>query len=121
MSIWDVHYNALYASPIAVDAELTIACGDMPLSLRAIDKTTGIAAGFGSHNRDGQHFSDMAVMTIRPHVMVKAIDLAEVDQANLRDAEITFNGKTWRVVDHEQVPAPTGEGYGEIRLILEAA
>lgn len=121
MSIWDVHYNALYTSPIAVDAVLVVACGEVPMEVRAIDKTVGLAAGFGSHSRDGQHFSDMAVMTVSPHVMVKAIDLADVEPADLRDAEITFNGKTWRIMDHEPVPAPTGEGYGEIRLILEAA
>lgn len=122
MSLWDIHYNAIYGSPIAVDAVLTLAdTAGTEIPLRAIDKTVGLAAGFGSYNRNGQHFSDVAVMTVRPSCMVRAADLVDVDLAGLRDASITFNGKTWRVVDHEPEPAPTGEGYGEIRLILEAA
>ncbi|MDX8513528.1 hypothetical protein [Mesorhizobium captivum] len=122
MSIWDIHYDALYNSPLAVDAVLTVACGEVPIELRVIDKTVGLAAGFGSGaNRNNLHFSDVDVMTIRPHVMVKAVDLASFDPAILREAEITFNGKTWRVMDHEPASAPTGEGNGEIRLMLEAA
>lgn len=123
MSIWDIHYAALYASPIAVDAVLTLAgTGGAVIDLRAIDKTSGLAAAFGSGaNRNGLNFSQVDVMSIRPACMVRATDLADVDPANLREAEITFSGKTWRVMDHEPAPAPTGEGNGEIRLILEAA
>lgn len=121
MSVWDVHYGALYRSPIAVDAVLTVACGEVPIALRVIDKTAGSSSSFGNGaNRNGLNFSQVDVMTILPAAMVRATDLVDVDPANLRDAEITFSGKTWRVMDHEPVPAPTGEGNGEIRLILEA-
>ncbi|MER9937415.1 hypothetical protein [Mesorhizobium sp. M0088] len=110
MSIWDIHYAALYASPIAVDAVLTVACGDPPMALRAIDKTNPAAL----------NFKGVDVLDIKPAAMVRAVDLAEVDPANLRNALIAFSGKTWTVKSHETVPAPTGEGYGEFRLILEA-
>jgi hypothetical protein len=123
MSIWDIHYTALYASPIAIDAVLTIDGTDgATIELRAIDKTAGLAASFGNGaNRNGLNFSQIDVMTIRPACMVRSVDLADIDPATLRDAEIAFSGKTWRVMDHEPAPAPTGEWSGEIRLILEAA
>ncbi|WP_027037882.1 hypothetical protein [Mesorhizobium ciceri] len=121
-------YAPIYAT-LGVDAVLTVACGDPPIKtgadggpLLVLDKTAGSSASFGNGaNRNGLNFSDVNVMTIRPAAMVRATDLADVESAKLRDAQITFNGKTWRVMDHEPVPAPTGEGQGEIRLILEAA
>jgi hypothetical protein len=111
MSIWDIHYDALYASPIAVDAVLTVACGDPPMTLRAIDKTNPAAL----------NFKGVDVLDLKPSAMVRAVDLADVDLAALRDASLMLNGKDWTVKSHEIVPAPTGEGYGEFRLILEAA
>jgi hypothetical protein len=111
MSVWDIHYNALYNSPLAVDAVLVVACGEVPIELRAIDKTNPAAL----------NFKGVDVLDLKPAAMVRAVDLADVDPADLRDASLTFNGKDWIVKSHEIVPAPTGEGYGEFRLILEAA
>lgn len=108
MSLWDIHYNALYASPIAVDAELTIACGDVPMALRVIDKTAPAALGF----------KGVDVLDIKPSAMVRATDLADTDLATLRNATIAFSGRTWTIRSHEIFPAPTGESKGEIRLIL---
>jgi hypothetical protein len=108
MSVWDVHYDALYNSPLAVDAVLVVACGDVPIELRAIDKTAPVALNFRGAD----------VLDVKPSAMVKAVDLADVDPKDLRDASLTINGKTWVVKTHETVPAPTGEGYGEIRLIV---
>lgn len=114
-------YAPIYAT-LGVDAVLTVACGDPPIALTVIDKTAGSSSSFGNGaNRNGLNFSDVNVMTVLPACMVRATDLADVEPAKLRDAQIAFNGKTWRVMDHEPVPAPTGEGQGEIRLILEAA
>jgi len=110
MSIWDIHYDALYASPIAVDAVLTVACGDPPMTLRAIDKTNPAAL----------NFKGVDVLDTKPSAMVRAVDLANVAPAALRDASLSLNGKDWTIKSHETVPAPTGEGFGEIRLILEA-
>lgn len=109
MSIWDVHYNALYTSPIAVDAVLMVDCGDVPLSVRVIDKTNPAAI----------NFKGVDVLDIKPAAMVRATDLADIELSALRDASITFSGKDWTVRSHEIVPAPTGERKGEIRLILE--
>lgn len=102
-------------------AVLTLKDG-FPQDLLVIDKTAGSAATFGGgHSRGNLDFSDVGVMTVIPAAMVRASDLAGIDLADLHLATITFNGKTWTVMDHQLAPATTGEGGGEIRLILEAA
>lgn len=111
-----IDFGALLYGPIygvlSVAATLTLNGTDgAVLELTVVDKTAGAAVDFKGAD----------VMTIKPAAMVRATDLADVDLADLRDAAITFNGKTWTVMDHEMVPAPTGEGEGEIRLILEKA
>lgn len=116
MSIWDVHYDALYASPIAVDAVLTVACGDPPMALRAIDKTSGIVIG-GAKDQRSRFSSE--VETVEIAVAVRATDLADVDLADLRGASLEINGKTWTVRNHVLKPAPTGEGKGEVLLLLK--
>ncbi|TIN76776.1 hypothetical protein [Mesorhizobium sp.] len=104
-------YGPIYAT-LSVAATLTLDDTDgTTLELTVLDKTAGAAVPFKGAD----------VLTIKPAVMVRATELAEVDLADLRDATITFNGKTWTVMDHEMAPAPTGEGEGEIRLILEKA
>ncbi|RWC25909.1 MAG: hypothetical protein EOS27_27035 [Mesorhizobium sp.] len=90
--------------------------------LQVIDKTAGAAAGFGgSHSRGNLDFSDVNVLTVVPAAMVRAVDLATIDLAELRAATITFNGKAWTIMAHEMAPVTTGEDCGEIRLILETA
>ncbi|ESY72523.1 hypothetical protein X740_33210 [Mesorhizobium sp. LNHC221B00] len=109
MSIWDIHYAALYASPIAVDAVLTLDGTDgLVIELRAIDKTNPAALGF----------KGVDVLDIKPAAMVRASDLADIELAALRNASIVFSGRTWTIRSHEIFPAPTGESKGEIRLIL---
>lgn len=114
MSIWDIHYDALYASPIAVDAVLTIDGTDgATIELRAIDKTSGVVVG----GKGGRFSSE--VETVELAVAVRATDLAVVDLAALRDASLEINGKTWTVRNHVMKPAPTGEGKGEVLLLLK--
>ncbi|RWF44294.1 MAG: hypothetical protein EOS65_02650 [Mesorhizobium sp.] len=109
MSVWDAHYSALYGSPLAVDAVLVLEDTDgTTIELRAIDKTVPSAINFRGAD----------VLDIKPSAMVRAVDLADVDPRALRGASVIFNGKTWTVRTHETVPAPTGEAYGQIRLIV---
>ncbi|MER9524120.1 hypothetical protein NKI96_11095 [Mesorhizobium sp. M0292] len=110
MNIWAAHYAALYASPIAVNAVLTVACGHPPMALRAIDKTASKTISFQGAD----------VLDIGPAAMVRAVDLADVDLADLRGASLEINGKTWTVRNHVLKPAPTGEAAGEILLMLSA-
>lgn len=105
-------YAPIY-SVLGVPAVLTLddTAGTTLDDLTVIDGTSGTEVGFKGAD----------VLTIRPTATVKAPDLATIDLADLRDATIAFNGKTWTIVDHMPIPAPTGEGQGEIRLILETA
>ncbi|RVD14305.1 MAG: hypothetical protein EOS73_29435 [Mesorhizobium sp.] len=109
MSIWDIHYAALYNSPLAVDAVLTIDGTDgTTIELRAIDKTAPAALAF----------KGVEVLDIKLAAMVRASDLADIELAALRNATLAFSGRTWTIRSHEIFPAPTGESKGEIRLIL---
>jgi hypothetical protein len=103
-------YGPIY-SVIGVPAVLTLCGGEPPLTLTAIDKTAGVEVSFNGAD----------VVTIRPAAIVRATELANVPLASLRNASLEMNGKTWTVVEHGYVPAPTGEGNGEIRLFLEEA
>lgn len=112
MSLWDIHYDALYASPIAVDAALTLAdTAGTVVPLRVIDKTVGQMVTF---NR-------VDVATIGPAATVRMTELAAkgVSVAEVDSLVLTMNGKDWTVIAHEMVPAPTGEAGGELRLMLE--
>lgn len=111
MSIWDIHYDALYSSPLAVDAVLTVACGEMPIELRAIDKTSPQFASFQGAD----------VATIGPTANVRATELTEkdVDPDTLDGGTLTLNGKDWKIINHQPIPAPTGEAFGEVRLSLD--
>ncbi|ESY72313.1 hypothetical protein X740_33400 [Mesorhizobium sp. LNHC221B00] len=119
MSIWDIHYAALYASPIAVDAVLTIDGTDGMVidtgadggPLRVIDKTVGIVTGGG-----GRFQSEVA--TLKPAAAVRACDLAAVEPEKFQGAHIVFSGKEWLVDTHGFLPSPTGEAGGEILLYL---
>jgi hypothetical protein len=112
MSIWDIHYDALYSSPIAVDAVLTVACGDPPAGIRVIDKTDGTDTQF-----DG-----VELMTVGPAARVRASEMADkgIDTTALRDATLRLNGRDWLVKASGVLPAPDGPDHGEIRLLLEA-
>lgn len=107
-------YASLLYGPIygvlGVPATLTIDGTDgAVIELTAIDKTVGVEVSFKGSD----------VITIRPAAIVKATDLADIALASLRNASLEMNGKTWTVTGHGYVPAPTGEGQGEIRLFLE--
>jgi len=66
---------------------------------------------------------DVQLDTIRPAADVRAVALAAagVTAEDLIEATLTMNGKDWTVKSMLPLPAPTGEGQGEVRLILEEA
>ncbi|MBZ9760666.1 hypothetical protein LB553_07210 [Mesorhizobium sp. CA8] len=99
-------YNPVYSS-LGVPATLTL-CGGFPINLTVLDKTAPKTISF----------KGVDVLDIGPAAAVRATDLADIDPADLRDAELTMNGRCWRVVSHQPSPAPTGEGQGEILLLL---
>ncbi|TGQ69520.1 hypothetical protein EN829_015025 [Mesorhizobium sp. M00.F.Ca.ET.186.01.1.1] len=111
MSTWDIHYDALYAGPIAVDAVLTIDdTTGTPIGLRAMDKTSGQLVGF----------KGVDVATIGPAATVRVSEMVEkgISADDVDGMVLTLNGKDWKIINHEPLPAPTGEPGGELRLLL---
>jgi hypothetical protein len=76
----------------------------------AIDKTVGVVVG-----------ADVEVQTVEPAAVVRHADLDAVtdfELSQLRGSSLAMNGKTWKVRNHALKPAPTGEGQGEVMLLL---
>jgi hypothetical protein len=95
-SFWGPMYNAIYNSPIAVDATLTTAGGD-ELQVRAVDKTLPVPfLGMG-----GVEFQ-----ASRPFAFVQG-------------GQLQMSGKIWSVKSFEYYPSPEGIAAGELRLILQ--
>ena len=104
---WAAHYDAIY-SVLGVDASITTEGSDgKQADLTVIDKTTGEVFGDG-----------VTVESLKPACDVRAVELSDntIDLANLTNAAITFNGKTWTVTHHRMKPSPAGNG--EVRLFL---
>lgn len=83
-------------------------------ALTVIDMTSGIEISPGG---------DIAIATIRPACAVRAVELAQrgIAVSGLRNAQVTFNGKTWTVERKLNNPSPSGESTGEFILILTEA
>lgn len=104
---WVAHYDRIYGV-IGVSAVLTTVYTEVDLTV--IDKTIGAPL-----LDDGG-----LVNSIKPACVVRVPELTArgVAIAELGDAKIAFNGKSWHVETHKLVPAPTGEAQGEIYFYL---
>lgn len=113
---WTAHYDAIYES-IAVDAELFI--DSEPVSVRVIDKTSGIVIEPGVQLRQ----ATVGVATIKPACVIRTHELAElgISRSSLRRSEVTFNGGSWRIENFLERPSPIGLAVGELMLILTEA
>ncbi len=103
--------DEIYASDIAVDGLFSIAT-DM---VRVIDKTAGV---------DLMPLGQAKVPTIAPAACVQRRTLTALGVTNLAtiiNATLTFNGATWRIVNHAYRVQPGGEQDGEVTLILRKA
>lgn len=108
LSIWTDSLDAIYDTDVAVDGVLSI----LTASVRVIDKTAGV---------DLMPLGKAKVPTIVPAACVRRYELTAAgvtDLAPLLNATLTFNGATWRIVNHVYRPQPGGEMDGEITLIL---
>lgn len=85
-----------------------------PVDITVIDKTEGIEVESGG---------DIAVNTFRPACAVRAVELTAkgIALSDLKDAEITFSGKTWTIENKLNRPGPSGLSTGEFYLILTEA
>lgn len=99
-TLYDPIYRLL---PTAFDAQITLLESGLTKELRVIDKTAGVAVGDG-----------VQVSTVVPACDVRTSEVSAKGLVleNLKGASISFNGKTWDVIDHEMRPV------GEIRLFL---
>jgi hypothetical protein len=115
MSIdWDGILFAPVAAVLGVPATLVLDdTAGTTVELAAVhDMTAGAMTG-----------RDVHLDTVRPAADVRMVELAEayVAVVALEGATLTMNGKDWTVKSFLPLPAPTGEGTGEVRLILEEA
>jgi hypothetical protein len=113
-SLWQTMYSAIYASQIAVDAQLITAGGDS-YSIRAVDKTVA-ASMLGSGGIEFNSFRPTAMMRV-PDIAQLEIDIG----ADLYKGQLVMNGRTWSIKSFEYAPAPTGIADGELRVILQDA
>lgn len=118
MSIID--FDALLYGPAHAilgdtEAELTLACGEPPVTLTMIDETAGVVTG-GS----GGRFS-AEVQTIAPAASVRAALLTEkgITVDSLPEASLKLSGKMWKVETYSFRASPQGEARGEVVLILK--
>jgi hypothetical protein len=108
-------YGAVLFAPIylvyGVEAVLTLQdTAGTQLTLTVIDMTDGIETGDG-----------VDVGTVVPGAVFQLSELTGQGfaRADLDRASITFNGGTWKIVNHVPKPVPSGEANGEILLTLE--
>ena len=102
----DVIYESL-----GVEAVLSV----VTEGITVLDKTSGVdlEAGQGAIRRP----------TLTPAAVVRRAELTSVGITDLSDivnAQITFNGVTWRIASHKPKPTPEGESKGELYLILRS-
>lgn len=97
---------------IATDAVLTTASGT-EVALRAIDKTKGVTVG-----------GDVSLQTIVPIAQIRVAELPPALDlgAEIQDATIALNGRTWKVTNFKSLPVPDADPtQGELVLYLQLA
>ncbi len=110
-----VDFDATLYAPVhellAVTAILTAGSCEDPITVQAIDKTSGVAIALTG---------DSEVQTIRPAVAIRMSVITALDLIldELDGGTVEFNGKTWQIDSHLLVPSPQGELMGEVLLIL---
>lgn len=61
------------------------------------------------------------ILTILPAAVLRVKELAKQNYVpdDLHRGKITFNGRTWTIVDNRLIPSPNGMDDGEAYMILE--
>lgn len=110
-----MNYRRTLLGPIyriqGVNATLTVR-GVIYGSVRAIDRTTGVAVP-----------GPIGVETTKPVVTLRAGDLLDLgcNLDDLDDGTIELNRRLWTILDHREMPSPNGVADGEVWLFLESA
>jgi hypothetical protein len=107
---YDAFYAPLYAA-FGVSAVLDLGTSGT-FTLTVIDKTEGVMIEEGNN---------ISIATVKPAAMVRMSELVSnnLTRAGLKQAPISFNGKSWVIVATQPKPNPAGDG--ELYLILQAA
>ena len=109
VTIWSDQLDTIYASEIAVDAELDTGTEGEAVSVRAIDKTSGVEV-----SGEGDASSIRAAAFVRMSQLT-GYGLARGD---LQGGTLTIDSKSWRIDGHTLRPNPDGELKGEICIFL---
>jgi hypothetical protein len=114
-----IDFNAVLLSPVHdilgdAAAVLTPASSVGPLTLNAIDKSTGILVGV-----PGQP----GVETLLPVAIIRMTELTAggITTDDLEGAGLVLNSKAWRVDSWRPAPTPNGEAQGRLWLFLVEA
>jgi hypothetical protein len=122
MSIWDAHYDALYAaSPAGFGKPALLVLGSDPVLVTAIPKLGGVSVPAPRSGSGGDGFE---LQTLQPAADVRMSELnakGVTDLIVLRRAAIEVAGETWRIESWRMKPSPEGEANGEVRLMLSKA
>lgn len=114
MTLWSVHLDAIYISPVAVDAHFNATTEGF--DARVVDKTMGLEV---QPEPKGPR-----VPTLLPAACVRKSELLAKGVtvlATLVDTTVTFSGVTWKIINYGFRPSPEGETGGEIALYLRKA
>lgn len=113
MTLWSAHVDAIYASPIAVDAHFSVAAG---FDARVVDKTAGLEV---QPEPKGPRMPTLlpAACVRKSELVAKGVTML----ASLVDTTVTFSGVTWKITNYGFRPSPEGETGGEIALYLRKA
>lgn len=108
-----IDYGAVLYGPLydvfGVEAILTIADGEPPLTVTIKPQLAGVAIG-----------SPVEVQTMQPAAFVRRSELADNDlcAADLDGGSLEFDGKCWRIEAHQPRPSGDAESDGEELLLL---
>lgn len=112
-------YGSLLYGPIyemlGVVGSITLTdTAETEIDVTVMDKTSGLAALLADNS--------ITVQTIRALAAVRVTELTATGVArdDLKGATIIFNSSTWTIHSTRAAPSPTGEGEGELYLLLEA-
>jgi len=111
-----INYTKLLFGPVyqTLGVEMTFVLpppGNEVYAIRGIDKTAGLEVSVEG---------DIGVQTVRPAAVLRMADLAAVALApdDLMDAIVDISGTSWKVRSYYPKPSPSGEGDGELYIIL---
>lgn len=107
----DIFSDSLDAIYDAIGVPASISGYTEPVTV--VDKTAGTIVTVGK----------VTLESILPVAAVRVAELTTIgvpDVASLIKAKatITFNGKTWVIIDRKARPTPLGEAHGEVYLVL---